>query len=152
MNAIGSFQDGGKAPVSERFEKSLNDLSDVYRKHRQYIKEKYQVSAIEMDIIQLIVLHGKKKMKEIGEHFNIKLSTLTSIIDKIEDQKLVKRVNSKEDRRVVYLDVTGKGKRQYNDYCRYIQAVSKVMNESLKEKEVDVFLLSLKKFAEIAYS
>ncbi len=136
----------------ERLEKSLYELNEVYRKHQDYIKTKYKISALEMEIIQLIVLDGKKKMKEVGEHFNVKLSTLTSIIDKIERQRLVKRVNSKEDRRVVYLEVTQKGNKLYKDYSNYIQVISQLMQQSMKQEKFSAFVEGLEKMSEFVVS
>ena len=133
----------------ERLQRSLYELNDVYRKHADYIKTKYKISALEMEIIQFVILDGRKKMKEIGEHFNIKLSTLTSIIDKIERQKLVKRVNSKEDRRVVYLEATKKGQRLYTDYSRYLKIVSQMMKRNLNEDLFGAFIKGLEKVSEI---
>lgn len=119
----------------ERLESSLRALSDVYRKHQDYIKTKYRISALEMEIIQLVVLEGRKKMKEIGQHFNVKLSTLTSIIDKIERQRLVKRVNSQKDRRVVFLEVTKKGQRLYENYGRYLNVIAQMMRRSMDDEQ-----------------
>ena len=133
----------------DRLEKSLFNLSDVYRKHREYIKVKHKVSALEMEIIQYIATDGKKKMKEIGEHFNTKLSTLTSIVDKIERQKLVKRVNSHEDRRVVFLDVTKKGQKLYRDYNQHIQVVSQMMRKSMNDDRFVAFVQGLEKMSEL---
>ncbi len=134
-------------PVVDRLEKNLFLLNDVYRKHQEYIKTKYKISALEMEIIQLIILEGKQKMKDIGKHFNIKLSTLTSIIDKIETQKLVKRENSKEDRRVVYLEATNKGEKLYNEYGKHIQVISQLMKKSLSDEDLKGFLEGLKKMS-----
>ncbi len=127
----------------ERLEKSLRTLSDVYRKHQEYIKAKYKISALEMEIIQLVVLDGRKKMKEIGQYFNVKLSTLTSIIDKIERQKLVKRVNSSTDRRVVYLEVTKKGQRLYENYGLYLSSIAQRMRNSIDEGEFNALVNGL---------
>lgn len=134
-------------PVATRLEKSLYVLNDVYRKHQEYIKTKYKITALEMEIIQLVILEGKQKMKDIGKHFNIKLSTLTSIIDKIEKQKLVKRENSKEDRRVVFLESTSKGKKLYSDYGKHLQVISQLMKESMADEDLKGFLEGLKKMS-----
>lgn len=135
----------------EGFERNLVDLNDAYRKHGEYIKAKYKVSALEMEILQYISLEGPQKMKDIGEHFNIKLSTLTSIIDKIEKQKLVKRVNSKEDRRVVYLAPSRKGNRLYSDYSRYLQAVSQKMSENLGAEQFRSFLRGIQGISDLPF-
>lgn len=136
-----------EVPAVDRLEKSLYDLNDVYRKHQEYIKTKYKISGLEMEIIQLIVMEGKKKMKDIGKHFNVKLSTLTSIIDKIERQRLVKRENSKDDRRVVFLEITPKGKKLYNDYSNYIKVISQLMLNSMEEKQFSAFIEGLEKMS-----
>jgi len=119
-----------------QLEKAFFLLSEVNRKHHEYIKTKYKINGLEMEIIQLIELEGKKKMKEIGQYFNVKLSTLTSIIDKIEKQRLVKRVNSHDDRRVVFLEVTKKGKKLYQDYMDHIKAISNMIREEMAEEDI----------------
>ena len=146
---MGATNQNDKLLVLNRFEKSLIDLNDVYRKHQNYIRAKYKITSLEMEIIQLIVLEGKKKMKEIGQYFNIKLSTLTSIIVKIERQKLVKRVNSKDDRRVVFLEVTNKGNKLYTDYSKYIQVISTLMKSSMDEENFNAFTEGLSKMSEL---
>lgn len=133
----------------ERLEKSLRTLSDVYRKHQDYIKTKYQISALEMEIIQLVVLEGRKKMKEIGTHFNVKLSTLTSIIDKIERQRLVKRVNSQKDRRVVFLEVTKKGQRLYENYSQYLHVIAQMMRRSMDDDQFQALVQGLETMTEL---
>lgn len=128
-----------------RLETSLIELRDVFRKHQAFIKDKYRISALEMDIIQFVALEGRKKMKEIGEAFNVKLSTLTSIVDKIERQKLVKRVNSKIDRRAVYLDLTPKGKRLYEKYTHYIHVMALLMKRTIEDDHFGIFVEELEK-------
>lgn len=133
----------------EQLQTYLYELTEVYRKHQQYIKTRYKISSLDMEIIQLVVLQGPKKMKEIGDHFQVKLSTLTSVIDKIEEQKLVKRVNSREDRRVVFLEVTRKGRGLYDQYQRYLALIAEDMRASLSETEFSGFLAGLRRMAEI---
>ncbi|MEO0472785.1 MAG: MarR family transcriptional regulator [Bacteroidota bacterium] len=136
-------------PAVKRLETQLFNLADVFRKHQEYIKTKYKISSLEMEIIQLIVNQGKKKMKEIGQHFNIKLSTLTSIIDKIERQKLVKRVNSKDDRRVVFLEVTKKGQTLHMNYSKYIQSVASDLENVMDQGAFMSFVEGLEKMSDL---
>ncbi|MCI4670449.1 MAG: MarR family transcriptional regulator [Bacteroidia bacterium] len=127
------------APIDSSFaqlEKAFFLLSEVNRKHHEYIKAKYKINGLEMEIIQLIELEGRKKMKEIGQYFNVKLSTLTSIIDKIEKQRLVKRVNSSSDRRVVFLEVTKKGQKLYQDYQEHVKAISTLIQNEMEETQI----------------
>ncbi|GAB4420622.1 MAG: hypothetical protein OHK0039_34460 [Bacteroidia bacterium] len=146
MNTLGKE---ATALTGTKLEKGLYDLAEVYRKHQAYIKLKYKISALEMEIIQYISSDGRKKMKEIGEYFNIKLSTLTSIIDKIEEQKLVRRVNSQEDRRVVYLEVTRRGTQLHEQYSRYIHVVACMVHRSLNPDQFEALLQGLEQMTEV---
>ena len=127
----------------ERLELSHIALRDVFRKHQRFIKDHFKISEQEMEILQFVALNGPRKMKEIGEAFNIKLSTLTSIIDKIEAQKLVKRVNSRTDRRAVYLDLTAKGKKVYDQYSHYIHVMAMLMKRSIQPDHFSIFVEEL---------
>jgi DNA-binding MarR family transcriptional regulator len=92
---------------------------------------------MEVNIIRYLDEEEQKKMKEVGEHFQIKLSTLTSTIDKLEKGKLVKRKNSKDDRRVIYIKPTAKGQKllaDLNDVVRHI-AESMVRDTNAAEFE-----------------
>lgn len=129
----------------ERLEVCLINLRDVFRRHQQVIKTKYNVSTVEMDIIQLIAMEGQKKMKDIGETFGIKFSTLTSIVDKIEGQKLVKRVNSKTDRRSVYLTITPKGQSLYENYKNYIHVIAMLMQRTITADNFEIFVSEFEK-------
>ena len=128
-----------------KLEKSLIALRDVFRRHQRYIKDHFKISELEMEILQYVALNGRRKMKDIGEAFNIKLSTLTSIVDKIERQKFVKRINSKEDRRAVYLDLTAKGKKMYEKYSHYIHVMALLMKRNIQDDHFSIFVDELEK-------
>ena len=96
-------------PDAIKLENTLKHLVLALNQKRQSLLDKYQVGELEVEIIRYLEEHEQKKMKEVGEHFHIKLSTLTSTIDKLEKTKLVKRKNSKDDRRVIFIKPTPKG-------------------------------------------
>ncbi|MEM6628675.1 MAG: MarR family winged helix-turn-helix transcriptional regulator [Bacteroidota bacterium] len=130
---------------TDRLINCMTSLNEIRRKHHHYIKTKYKITGMEMEIIQWLFIEGPRKMKEIGENFNIKLSSLTSVIDKIERQKLVYRKNSKDDRRVVFLDVSEKGKRLYRDYSDYLKVLSHLMKKEMNERDFEAFILGIEK-------
>lgn len=116
-------------PETLTLERELLMMRDVFRQHQNDIRKKYRISANEMEIILFINDFGPQRMKAIGERFKIKFSTLTSLVDKIERLGLVKRVNSKEDRRSILVTVTKKGSRMLEEYNNQI----KVLAEKIKE-------------------
>lgn len=134
----------------DRFEQSLINLNNAFRQHRDFIKARFGISGLEMELIQFVIKNGPQKMKAISEHFHIKLSTLTSIIDKAERARIVKRVNSKEDRRVVYLDLTRKGRGIYDDYNKYLRETMMRMQANLDNQTFEQFVVGIKTFTELS--
>ena len=89
-----------------------------------------------MEIILFISKEGPQRMKSIGERFKIKFSTLTSLVDKIERLNLVKRVNSKEDRRSILVTLTKKGKKMLDEYNQQITDLANKLSEASNGKGV----------------
>ena len=112
-------------------ENILNDLVIAFNSRRLSVLNRYNVSELDVEIIKFLIENENKKMKEVGDNFNIKLSTLTSTIDKLEKGKLVKRKNSKEDRRVIYIQPTAKGEKLLTDLADLTRNLAEsVVNES----------------------
>jgi len=116
-------------------EQALNDLVKAFNLRRLSILNRYRVNEMEVEITHFLNEHEMKKMKEVGEHFNIKLSTLTSTIDKLEKNKLVKRKNSKEDRRVIYIRPTAKGQSLLTELDESMRSISESVANSLSTSE-----------------
>lgn len=130
-------------PNALQLEEVLNDLVLAFNLRRLSILNRYQVNEMEVDIINFLNENEMKKMKEVGEHFSIKLSTLTSTIDKLEKNKLVKRKNSKEDRRVIYIRPTNKGEKLLADLDASMRKVSEHVTDSLKSSDFDALTKGL---------
>lgn len=111
-------------PESLTLEQELLNMRDAFRQHQNDIRQKYRISANEMEIILYIHDFGPQRMKAIGEKFKIKFSTLTSLVDKIERLGLVKRMNSKEDRRSILVTITKKGSRMLEEYNDQITLIA----------------------------
>ncbi len=132
-----------------RFEASMMNLTHAFRIHQSFIRDKYGVSGLEMELIQYVQAQGPQKMKAVSEHFRIKLSTLTSIIDKAEENKILRRVNSKEDRRVVFLDITAKGEKLYEEYGGFLREAARRIMGEFTDDSYSQFHKGLEAFASI---
>ncbi|MCI4670452.1 MAG: MarR family transcriptional regulator [Bacteroidia bacterium] len=131
-------------------ENTINELVLAFNVKRQNLLGHYGVSELEVDIIEFLQNHEQKKMKEVGEHFNIKLSTLTSTIDKLEKLKLVKRKNSKDDRRVIYIKPTAKGGSLLADVNSPARSIADSMAKEMNKSEFDVVQKSVTRMLELA--
>jgi DNA-binding MarR family transcriptional regulator len=135
-----------------QFEQSLILLNNVMRKHRTNIEGQFQVSALEMELLQFVVTNGPQKMKAVSENFDIKLSTLTSIIDKAEKRKVLKRVNSRTDRRVVFLESTRKGEKLFVAYRKSLHELANEMKDVLTDGQLNQFVTGIELFNELSFN
>ncbi len=126
-------------------ERQLLMMRDAFRQHQNEIRKRYKISANEMEIILYISEHGPQRMKSVGEQFRIKFSTLTSLVDKIERLNLVKRVNSKEDRRSILVTITKKGKKMLDEYNDQIRVLAERILEISREDSLPTFVETLEK-------
>jgi DNA-binding MarR family transcriptional regulator len=70
----------------------------------------------EMQVVVFVGQHTSVKMTDISENLNSPLSTLTSVVDKLVEKKFLTRVHSDEDRRVVNVALTVKGKNSFKTF------------------------------------
>ncbi len=145
MNTVSKLY---QEPKAIHLEDALVELVNAYNHRRQSILNRYQVVDLEVDIINYLNEQEMKKMKEVGEFFNIKLSTLTSTIDKLEKNKLVKRKNSKDDRRVIFIKPTAKGQNLLNELGQFTKDAVSSQAGSLKQHEFDTLIGGLKSMVE----
>lgn len=139
-----------KADKLARLEQSLFQLSDVIQKHQEIVQKRFKVSAVEIDILKLLEAEGDKKMKDIGERVRVKLSNLTNIIDRLEAQRLVKRVNSKTDRRSIYVHISTKGKKLLTDYAEFLRELSTRMKQVMQEDQFGILVDGLEKISKVS--
>lgn len=132
-------------PNALRLESVVTQLISSLYKKRASILDSYKVTEMEVDIINYLQEHEMQKMKEVGEHFDIKLSTLTSTIDKLEKNKLVKRKNSKEDRRVIYIRPTAKGLSLLHELEAYTRDMAEEVTSDMKPNDFAILVGGIEK-------
>lgn len=85
----------------------------------------------------------------LSKFINMKKGSLTTLIDSLEEKKLVIRSNNTNDRRKIYLSLTSEGM----EYMRTFEEKSKrelaLMVSNLNEREIDQMHTSLKSLVEI---
>jgi len=134
----------------ERLEQSLFQLTDVIQRHQELVQKKFNVSSVEIDILRLLQQEGDKKMKDIGEKVKVKLSNLTNIVDRLENQKLVKRVNSKTDRRSIYVHISSKGEKLLESYSDYLRDLSTRMKQVIQDDQFGILVDGLEKISRVS--
>ena len=88
---------------------------------------------------------GRMAMSEIADRLQLSLSSMTSVIDKLEKKKFVSRGRQKDDRRVVEVTLTSAGRKFY-DYVEeaHVQLTEKFLT-ALSAGEQDTLLALFRK-------
>ncbi|GLC32586.1 hypothetical protein bsdE14_39960 [Clostridium omnivorum] len=87
-------------------------------------------------LIGTLFHHGEMKVSDLSEKLGLSNSTVSGILDRLEKQGLVERMRSKEDRRVVYVNITedfkAQSKKQFVEINKMIeQMINKATPEEL---------------------
>ncbi len=71
---------------------------------------KYGITATQLNVIKLLQTAGDLSLSELGTRMSAKNSTVTGIVDRMVEAKLVAREQSTEDRRVWKIKLLPEGK------------------------------------------
>ena len=78
-------------------------------KHKKML-EHGQMPRSYYHVLGVLIKKGDLPMSEIGRRVHISKSNMTSLIDKLVEDRLVERLPNEKDRRVINIAITDKGK------------------------------------------
>jgi DNA-binding MarR family transcriptional regulator len=80
--------------------------------------------------------HGEQKVSELSLKMGLSDSTVSGILDRLEQKDIIKRERTKDDRRVVKISLTGKSKEFCNDFRRKKEEYFTQLLKNLSEQEI----------------
>lgn len=96
----------------------------------------------ELHAIEAIGLEGRT-MTEAAKKLNVTVGTLTTMVNHLVKKEYVERVSSEEDRRIVKLVLTKKGKYAYRIHDRFHYVMIKNMLVDVDESDYEVLIRAL---------
>jgi DNA-binding MarR family transcriptional regulator len=100
-------------------------------------------------LVGTLIHYGEMKISDLSEKLGLSNSTVSGILDRLEDQGLVERVRSKEDRRVVYVNVTPGFKKSAKKHFEEFERKFESMINSATTEELDTILKGLETLEEV---
>jgi MarR family 2-MHQ and catechol resistance regulon transcriptional repressor len=120
-------------------------LSKAYRSITdKAVKEIKQLdmSPTEFGIMEVLFTKGKIPLQQIGDLILITSGTMTYNIDKLENKELLKRIPCPEDRRVIYAELTAKGREFFTDvFPHHTALIHSLMNGLTFDQKQDAIAL-----------
>ena len=113
------------------------------------ITEEYKdITNNDMHIIEAIGLGEGSPMSAIAKKMNVTAGTLTTSMNSLVNKKYAVRERSEEDRRVVYIKLTEKGKKAYEHHAQFHHQMTEAVIKKLNEEEIPVLLKTLEGLSE----
>lgn len=102
------------------------------------------LSITEMHTIEAIGMYRKKTTSEVAKELSITVGTLTTAINRLVKKGYVERIRSEDDRRVVKLGLTKKGKLLFRVHQYFHRQMIKQVLKDMNDEEEEVLLKALK--------
>ncbi len=121
-------------------------LSKAYDKMRRVqSKQMYgqNLTAPQFGVMEVLNRLGPVPLKKVSEELMVTGANITCVVDNLEKEGFVKRIPSKEDRRVILAELTPTGKVKLDqimpEYIQNMSAVTSVLNDN-EQKELSKLL------------
>jgi DNA-binding MarR family transcriptional regulator len=88
-------------------------------------------------------MEGAKNMTSVARMLMVTTGTLTISVNSLVKKGFVERVRSEEDRRVVLISLTEKGRKAFRDHQRFHEEMVSSIVTSLSEEEQEILQKAL---------
>lgn len=116
----------------------LSKAHDSVRKAHIKQMSVHNLTAPQFHVLEVLMKSGPMPLKRISEELLVTGANITCVVDNLEKEELVRRVPSKEDRRIINAELTDKGKSKMDSiFPKYIENmldITSVLSESEKEQ------------------
>ena len=122
----------------------FRDVMDIEQK--AIITEEFQdITNNDMHIIEAIGMNEPKNMSTIAREISVTVGTLTIAMNSLVKKGYVLRERGKEDRRVVYISLTERGRAAYVQHARFHKAMIDSISDELTSEEMELLIKTLTK-------
>ena len=101
------------------------------------------ISVNDMHIIEAIGEKEPKNMSSVAKIMSVTVGTLTIAINSLVKKGYVKRERSEQDRRVVYIMLTAKGKLAYRQHESFHKKMTEALIRHLSPEETELLVKAL---------
>jgi len=136
----------------QKFE-SISEIIDLSRNFNKSLRHKFHHSIHDsgftlpqLSVISMLEKYGEQKVSELSLKIGLSDSTVSGILDRLEQKDIIRRERTKDDRRVVKISLTGKSKEFCNDFRQKREEYFTQLLKNLSEQEIKDIIKGLKIF------
>lgn len=124
---------------------NISKIVDLTRNFNKFMRHKFHnliqdsgFTLPQISVISILEKHGEQKVSELSAKMGLSDSTVSGILDRLEQKDIIKRQRTKDDRRVVKISLTGKSQKFCNDFRRkkeeyFTQLLKKLSDQEIKD-------------------
>ena len=106
-------------------------------------REFQDITNNDMHVIEAIGIGTPKNMSSIAKKLSVTVGTLTIAMNSLVKKGYVKRERSEKDRRVVFIQLTNKGRMAYHHHAEFHRQMTEAVIAELNENETEVLVKAL---------
>lgn len=120
----------------------FNEIMDI--EARAIITPKFKdITNNDMHVIEAVGIGEPRNMSAVAKLLSVTVGTLTIAVNNLVKKGYIDRVRSKEDRRVVLVSLTEKGKKAYQHHKRFHEEMIQSLLKGLSEQEISTLVTAL---------
>ena len=123
----------------------VNLFNEIWELEKEAIitEEFKDITNNDMHIIEAIGLGEGARMSVVAKRLNITVGSLTTSMNSLVKKGYVKRERSEKDRRVVFIQLTNKGRMAYHHHAEFHRQMTEAVIAELNENETEVLVKAL---------
>lgn len=122
----------------------FRDIMDIEQK--AIVSQEFKnITSNDIHVIEAIGLSEPKNMSTIAKKLSVTVGTLTIAMNSLVKKGYVLRERGQEDRRVVYISLSEKGRRAYEHHSRFHQEMINGVISALEPDEINALVKALEK-------
>ncbi len=130
---------------TEDLSQLIIELYDKISSWEHEVVKKSGLSPAQMHAVEIIGHHQKLRMKELAAKMGITTGTLTVMIDRLEQMKLVERLQHPTDGRSYVIGLTAQGDEYFQEHAQMHQLLTDDLTATFNDEEISTLGLMLRR-------
>lgn len=119
-----------------------------FKESEQVFADQLEVSERELALLHTLATDGPMITKALGARFKVPVSTMTGLVDRVEEKGLLRRIPGRRDRRSIELELTPAGTLALRQHSRNIAAIAEGMLAALSTRDQEALIAILRRVRE----
>jgi DNA-binding MarR family transcriptional regulator len=123
----------------------IEALTERFKANESVFADRLEVTERELALLRALAGEGPMIMRALGGRFGVPVSTMTGLVDRMEQKGLVRRMRGRRDRRAIELEATPVGALALSEHARGMEAIARGMLETLGDRDQQALIAILRR-------